>query len=151
MNGIWLFLLLGTWSMVTGWVELFKSFFSNGNQKEFVSVDAGRLDYKRNSRSYEMLSRDSVKTGSVLTATSPSKSPIPPMSPPRTGRQTPDYFSSQTKRYTPHSRSFSSPRPPQQDEYWDPSTTHAPPQAASRMPLEYDENGYMNPLGMNRI
>jgi hypothetical protein len=152
MNGIWLTFLLGRWTMVTGWGDVFMSLTgARRSQKEFVSVDA-RRDLKTDTRSYEMLSRDSAKTEeSVLTAISPSKSPIP-MSPSRSGRHTPDYFT-QTVRYQPHARSFSSPRPPSrtQDDVWDPAATHAPPQAASRMPRNYDDNGYVNPLGMNRI
>ena len=60
MNGIWLLILLGRWSMVTGWIELFKP---SKAKREFVSVDARLDDMKMNTdpRSYEMLSRDSGK------------------------------------------------------------------------------------------
>ncbi|KAM0329918.1 hypothetical protein ACHAQA_004084 [Verticillium albo-atrum] len=45
INGIWLLFLLGRWSMVTGWVDLFRS-FRGDSKKEFVSVDA-RQDVKK--------------------------------------------------------------------------------------------------------
>lgn len=60
MNGIWLLILLGRWSMVTGWIELFTRRPIQG-KREFVSVDAlgGPYDLKMNDpRSYEMLGRD---------------------------------------------------------------------------------------------
>lgn len=60
MNGIWLLILLGRWSMFTGWVELLTRRPMQG-KREFVSVDAlgGPYDLKMNDpRSYEMLGRD---------------------------------------------------------------------------------------------
>ncbi|KAK6067247.1 hypothetical protein SCUP234_11730 [Seiridium cupressi] len=154
MNGIWLVLLLGRATMVTGWREFFLSLGGNRTKKEFVSVDA-RLDLKKDPRSYEMLSRDSGKTESILTPISPAKSPMSP----RGGRQTPDYFGPQAPatRYQPHSRSFSSPRPPQQVS-WDaqsPYTSTPPvppaPPAQSRQMADGTDYEDMNPLGMNRI
>jgi hypothetical protein len=117
--------------MFTGWWELLRS-LSAKDKKEFVSVDA-RYELKKDTRSYEMLSRDS---SAVVTPLTPVKSPMSPTS----GRRTPDYFG-QTARYQPPVRSFSSPRPPQTPPTWDAQQTHARP------------NGYedMNPLGMNRI
>lgn len=143
MNGIWLLLLLGRWSMVTGWLDLFGSFRSNRPKKEFVSVDA-RMDIKQDPRSYEMLSRDSGKADTVLTPISATRSP------PRGGRHTPDYFG-QGARYQPHQRSFSSPRPPQQFQ-WDTTEGYQDayplPTMPSSRPHDYEN---MNPLGMNRI
>ncbi|KAI2618368.1 hypothetical protein GGR54DRAFT_631008 [Hypoxylon sp. NC1633] len=144
MNGIWLLLLLGRWSMFSGWLEFFASFTGVRAKKEFVSADA-RMDIKQDPRSYEMLSRDSGKTDTVLTPLSATKSPIT-----REGRQTPDYFG-QAARYQPHQRSFSSPRPPQQ-LHWD--TMQAYQQSYPPAPIppsrsyDYDD---INPLGMNRI
>lgn len=60
MNGVWLLILLGRWSMFTGWVELLTRQPMQG-KREFVSVDAlgGPYDLKMNDpRSYEMLGRD---------------------------------------------------------------------------------------------
>ncbi|KAI1390134.1 uncharacterized protein F4822DRAFT_225210 [Hypoxylon trugodes] len=143
MNGIWLLLLLGRWSMVTGWKDWIAS-FGGPRKKEFVSVDA-RMDIKQDPRSYEMLSRDSGKVEAVLTPLSAAKSPT------RGGRQTPDYFG-QAARYQPHQRSFSSPRPPQQYQ-WDPNQGYEesyplPAVHPSSRPNDYEN---MNPLGMNRI
>jgi hypothetical protein len=168
MNGIWLLFLLGRWSMVTGWAEYFVSLGGNRAKKEFVSVDA-RTDLNKDPRSYEMLSRDSGKTESILTPLSATMSPIRPMS----GRQTPDYFGNPTAHYQPHSRSFSSPRPPQQVS-WEPEPAHIPqgpythqgpysPSSPSSPSSPYGAHGSsrrmtdgsdyedVNPLGMNRI
>ncbi|OTB02093.1 hypothetical protein M426DRAFT_74790 [Hypoxylon sp. CI-4A] len=144
MNGLWLLLLLGRWSMVTGWMDLFASHSGTRTKKEFVSVDA-RIDIKQDPRSYEMLSRDSGNAEAVLTPLSATMSPTA-----RGGRQTPDYFG-QAARYQPHQRSFSSPRPPQQ-LHWDPTQEYPesyplPPMPPSRL-HDYEN---MNPLGMNRI
>ncbi|KAK8049715.1 hypothetical protein PG994_011445 [Apiospora phragmitis] len=112
MNGIWLLFLLGRWSMVTGWLETFGMTGGKRAKKEFVSMDA-RIDLKSDPRSYEMLSHDSGKDAEAgLTPISPAMSPTSP----RNGRHTPDYFGpgAVATRYQPHSRSFSSPRPPQQ-------------------------------------
>jgi hypothetical protein len=157
MNGIWLLILLGRWSMATGWVDLFVTNPSR-NKREFVSVDARLDDFKKDTRSYEMLSRDSGKTmddavtPSVVTPISPvAKSPFrsPSVShgapvasmhqPTPDGRRTPDYFGN-TQRYHTPARSFSSPRPPQ-TVTWDPEASFA----------KGDEEDYVNPLGMNRI
>ncbi|GKT55380.1 G-protein coupled receptor [Colletotrichum tofieldiae] len=138
MNGIWLLFLLGRWAMVLGWVDLFSS-CRGRNKKEFVSVDA-RYDVKKDTRAYEMLSRDS---SAVVTPISPVKSPV---ASPNSGRRTPDYFG-QTARYQPPMRSFSSPRPPQTPPTWDARATYARPESRARGDGFED----MNPLGMNRI
>jgi hypothetical protein len=57
MNGFWLLLLLGRVTMLTGWYELFAS-LPTRNKREFVSVDARLDDIKKDTRSYEMLSRE---------------------------------------------------------------------------------------------
>jgi len=136
MNGIWLMMLLGRWTMFTGWVELFQS-FGGRQKKEFVSADA-RVEAYKEPRSYQMLSRDSGKSEFVLTPLSAAKSPTSP----HDGRRTPDYFGP-TANYQPHTRSFSSPKPPQQVS-WDNK-----PQYHTRSSPEGHEG--MNPLGMNRI
>ncbi|KUI56597.1 Frizzled/smoothened-like sans CRD protein B [Cytospora mali] len=129
MNGIWLLVLLGRWSMVTGWVELFTHRPSQA-KREFVSVDARLDDMKMTTdpRSYEMLSRDSGKNvmmDGMVTPDTVREGPIyppirsylasttsPPIeSPTPSGRRTPDYFGPQA-RYQAPVRSFSSPRPP---------------------------------------
>jgi hypothetical protein len=157
MNGFWLALLLGRWSMVTGWRDLFTS-VPNRNKREFVSVDARLDDFKNETRSYEMLSRDSGKamddsvTPSVVTPISPTHARSPlgsPMQndyayPSKEGRRTPDYFGN-TARYHAPARSFSSPRPPQ-TVTWDARETYARAQSPH---AEHDR--YVNPLGMNRI
>lgn len=157
MNGIWLALLLGRWSMVTGWADLFFS-GRNRNKREFVSVDARLDDLKKDTRSYEMLSRDSGKTmddsvtPSVVTPVSPTytRSPVGSSMQQRDyapnnneGRRTPDFFGN-TVRYNTPVRSFSSPRPPQ-TVTWDARETYARPYSPPH------EEKYVNPLGMNRI
>jgi hypothetical protein len=137
MNGIWLLLLLGRWTMVTGWRDLFTS-SPNRNKREFVSVDARLDDLKKDTRSYEMLSRDTGKTmddsvtPSVVTPISPTHARSPVGSPishdymnmaNNDGRRTPDYFGNTARYHTP-ARSFSSPRPPQ-TVTWDARETYA--------------------------
>ena len=170
MNGIWLLFLLGRWSMVTGWIDKFRPSDSRRGQKEFVSVDA-RLDLKTDQRSYEMLSHDSGKAEDlVLTPISAAKSPMSP----RSGRQTPDYFGPAATRYQPHARSFSSPRPPQQNHVsWEgeempPSSVYetayntpyqaayqpSPPSRSASQTLSQPRptpDGYVDPLGLNRL
>lgn len=180
MNGFWLLVLLGRWSMVTGWRDFFLN-VPNRNKREFVSVDARLDDLKKDTRSYEMLSRDSGKTmddvvtRSVVTPLSPiAKSSLRSPSVNRDyanyynnllqqerrisgnvdGRRTPDYFG-QTARYQTPARSFSSPRPPQ-TVTWDANETYAAGSKAghgdNHDDAQEDDNGrYVNPLGMNRF
>lgn len=143
MNGLWLLILLGRWSMVTGWIELVTRKPIGTGKREFVSVDAlgGPYDLKMNTdpRSYEMLSRDkddvmvtpdTVREGPIYppirsylassAAATPQASDQYQQSPDLTsdgGRRTPDYFGSQhaMRTYQPPVRSFSSPRPPTRD------------------------------------
>ncbi|KAK3394460.1 hypothetical protein B0H63DRAFT_517587 [Podospora didyma] len=161
MNGIWLVLLLGRWTMVTGWRDMFGS--SSRNRREFVSVDARLDDLKKDTRSYEMLSgdhpgkmMDEAVTPSVVTPVSPAHmrymSPVESPNGQREpttdndGRRTPDYFGN-TARYHQPAKSFSSPRPPQQQQTvtWDARDTYATRQS------QFPEDDYVNPLGMNRI
>ncbi|KAI0395804.1 hypothetical protein F5Y17DRAFT_474086 [Xylariaceae sp. FL0594] len=158
MNGLWLLLLLGRWSMVTGWIELFASLGGRRN-KEFVSVDA-RSDLKNDPRTYEMLDRDSAAKNEDLLTPSSAMSPTSP------GRKTPDYFG-QTgpyQSYQPHQRSFSSPRAPQNVHFEmmnthayprspDPTHTHTRTHTHTHTHSESYSEDYedMNPLDMNRI
>ncbi|PSS03636.1 hypothetical protein BD289DRAFT_358722 [Coniella lustricola] len=153
INGLWLVLLLGRWSMVTGWLELITR-RPVGGKREFVSVDAlgGPYDLKMNTdpRSYEMLSRDkdgmltpvlTVREGPVYPplrnylastdATSPGGGADDVIMTPTAGyiggRRTPDYFG-QTARYQAPTRSFSSPRPPTREGQSSPASwEHAAP------------------------
>lgn len=149
MNGVWLLVLLGRWSMVTGWVEFFTHRPSPA-KREFVSVDARLDDVKMHTdpRSYEMLSRDSGKNemmDDMVTPDTVREGPIyPPIrsylastasptieSPTPSGRRTPDYFGP-TARYQAPVRSFSSPRPPTREGKgsqvgWDATATYASP------------------------
>ncbi|CAJ2501589.1 Uu.00g044420.m01.CDS01 [Anthostomella pinea] len=173
INGLWLLLLLGRWSMVTGWIDWFTGFGSSPAKKEFVSVDA-RMDFKTDPRSYEMLSHESTKNEHGLTPISALQSPGQV----QVGRRTPDYFGTGAQ-YQPHQRSFSSPRPPQSQHsqqspqvQWDvvEAYQHYPQQQQQQTPLQtpqqypqqpapahspspYPQTSYesMNPLGMNRI
>lgn len=163
MNGFWLLLLLGRWTMVTGWRDMFTS-APNRNKREFVSVDA-RLDD---------LKKDTLTPISPTHARSPVGSPISHdymNMPNNDGRRTPDYFGNTARYHTP-ARSFSSPRPPQ-TVTWDARETYAratsPPyeqqqrttspygQQRQRTASPYgqqqqqQQDRYVNPLGMNRI
>src|SRR5690348_5435380 len=146
--------------MVTGWRDLFTS-VPNRGKREFVSVDARLDDLKKDTRSYEMLSRDTGKTmddsvtPSVVTPISPIHARSPVRSPinhdymhmPNSdGRRTPDYFGNTARYHTP-ARSFSSPRPPQ-TVTWDARETYARPTSPQ---YAQQEDRYVNPLGMNRI
>jgi hypothetical protein len=162
MNGIWLCLLLGRWSMITGWRDLL--FSPSRSKREFVSVDARLDDLKKDTRSYEMLSRDDSGkimdhsvTPSIVTPISPTLARSGMGSPtmnnnhqdPESGRRTPDFFG-QTQRYHTPARSFSSPRPPQQATVtWDPTETYA--RGQSPYPQDGSPTNYVNPLGMNRL
>ena len=122
--------------MFTGWLDLVRKKVVKRNN-EFVSVDVGRL---KDPGSYEMLGRNADKTPE------PTFSPVTPLSPsahvpPKSGRETPDYFGREA-RYKSPSRSFSSPKAPphgQQQQGWGPER---PTPVASP---------YLDPLGMNKI
>lgn len=118
--------------MVQGWIELITKPFVKNTKKEFVSVDARTEIIKKDTRSYEMLSRDS---SAAVTPVSPVKS--------ADGRRTPDYFG-RTAQYHAPTRSFSSPRPPPTSS-WDAKDTYASPTSPSS-----PRKDMINPLGMNR-
>ncbi|KAK4672409.1 hypothetical protein QC763_102860 [Podospora pseudopauciseta] len=145
MNGIWLCLLLGRWSMITGWRDLLISSPSR-SKREFVSVDA-RLDD---------LKKDTLTPISPTLARSGMGSPTMHNhnQDPESGRRTPDFFG-QTQRYHTPARSFSSPRPPQQPQQatvtWDPTETYARGQSPGVYSQDGNPNNYVNPLGMNRL
>ncbi|KAI1332517.1 hypothetical protein F5Y16DRAFT_420557 [Xylariaceae sp. FL0255] len=153
MNGLWLLLILGRWSMVTGWVDLFRSYGKRKrNNNEFLSADA-RMDLKTDPRSYEMLDRENSTTGkeSILTKSSAMQPAA------QIGRQTPDYFG-RTTRYPARQGSFSSPRSPKNVEFE--MMNAAQHSISSPLPSHYPSttthiyspaSRNMNPLGMNRI
>ncbi|MBE3046459.1 hypothetical protein IMZ48_28795 [Candidatus Bathyarchaeota archaeon] len=140
---MWLLLLLGRWSMVTGWMDLGRSLFSRGGNREFVSVDANAQYDVKSDSAYEMISKD--KSGMVTSPPSVQLSPTP-----TSGLKTPDHYG-QTARYQPPVRSFSSPRPPSSPDGWDASATYARPMYQRRYYEDEEKGDNMNPLGMNRI
>jgi hypothetical protein len=134
--------------MLTGWLDILMQPLRRGKM-EFVSVDARRDVLKKDTRSYEMLSRDCGKTMDDLVTPS-AETPIPPLSKlharsssseradEENGRRTPDYFG-QAFRYQIPARSFSSPKPPNRVT-WD------------AMPAQYPEtDNDVHPLGMNQV
>jgi len=140
--------LFGRWSMVTAWRDLVVTAVWR-NRKEFVSVDARLDDLKKDTRSYEMLSRDTGKTMEDVVTPSSVVSPLPPVARypmEHSGRTTPDYFG-HTVRYQPPTRSFSSPRPPQ-SVTWDSRPMY---ERSTTKEEEDDDYEDLNPLGMNRI
>ena len=107
-NGIWLCLLLGRWSMVTGWVALIHSKFHRSN--DFVSVDARRLS--ADPRTYEMLAstpQPAIKSPDSLMTT--TASPVPAFAPMNKEANEVDYFGREA-RFAPSRGSFSSPKAP---------------------------------------
>ncbi|KAJ9142125.1 Frizzled/smoothened-like sans CRD protein B [Pleurostoma richardsiae] len=162
MNGIWLIILLGRWSMVTGWMELVTKTPAR-SKREFVSVDARLDDLKKDplspmSPSAASRARSPPPSGLAYYNMYSGATTSPDATSPgggghnhtgsfasANGRRTPDYFG-QTARYHTPARSFSSPRPPQQGSgSWDARETYARPGTSN---MEYED---MNPLGMNRI
>lgn len=166
LNGIWLLFLLGRWSMVTGWIDLFSSLFGRSRKAEFVSVDA-RFDAKPHMRSYEMISRE---TSAAVTPVAPAQRKPDRLS-------TPDFFN-QPSRNADNGRSNLSPRATQRP--WDGpakfATSPQPYDAARRQQSsphqwvqdqqqwqghheksfqqrvgERDSSDGVNPLGMNRF
>lgn len=75
--------------MFIAWYDMVKSRFRP--TKEFVSVDA--LAFTKDTRSYEMLSKEAGKTPE------PVLSPITPAM--HTGRETPDYFGREARYQHP--------------------------------------------------
>lgn len=120
--GLQTFFLLLRWSMVTGWVELFKSKFSKN--REFVSLDARH--YQENPKNYELKKFEQTDLQSPQNAFS-----SPDFSDHRD--DTLDYFHKETERpYRSPTQSYSTPRPFSQEAItayprvdWDPRSTHA--------------------------
>ena len=164
MNGIWCLILLGRWTMVTGWIELIRGKVKPDT--EFVSADVRTLKIP-NAGNYEMLSRDRDnlpvnndrdRLGSK--AQDFSITPISPLTPAahtastpnKSGRETPDYFGREA-RYKSPTRSFSSPKPPHGTmKSWDSHTSHAMPLPSSSQ-HQQQQQYYpgMDPLSMNKI
>ncbi|KAK8036761.1 g-protein coupled receptor [Apiospora phragmitis] len=95
MNGIWLLCLLGRWSMVTGWVEVFGIGMPTGVRAVSASVEPC-MD-SRDHRGHELLSCDSSKEE--------GESGLTPVNPTSSGRHTPGYLDEQpcdTKRTRDH-------------------------------------------------
>jgi len=143
INGLWLVLLLGRWSMFTGWRDMLATVPSR-NKREFVSVDA-RLDDLKETNTLTPISpvlKSPLRSPSSVRASSAT--------PNNDGRRTPDYFG-HTARYHAPTKSFSSPRPPQQVT-WDARDTYASPNPYSTRPTALpEEDEYVHPLSMNRI
>ncbi|KAI9894523.1 MAG: hypothetical protein M1814_001877 [Vezdaea aestivalis] len=107
-NGLWLLVALGRWSMITGWVDLFRTRFRR--KTNFVSIDARRESI--NPRTYEMLAspRSGVKSPDpLISAASPQAGYTPTLK--ESGGV--DYFDRHTSRYNSPHLSFSSPKAPQ--------------------------------------
>ncbi len=120
-------MFLGRWSMLHGWLELFRTKFGR-KKNEFVSADARHLS--NDPRTYEMLSG----TGTQLNIRTPdrvlSPNPREGMSPGPDLKQ--DYLGTARAYVNPVS-SYSYPRPPSQQKDWDPRSTHASPGVAYDM------------------
>lgn len=154
MNGLWLAFLLGRWSMVTGWRDLFLN-VPNRNKREFVSVDARLDDLKKDTLTpLSPVAKSSLRSPSASRDYTNYYNNLMQqenrISGNVDGRRTPDYFG-QTARYHTPARSFSSPRPPQ-TVTWDPRATYAPSAKHGAGDSDEENNGnYVNPLGMNRF
>ncbi len=131
---------------MTGWADLLKP--PSRHKKEFVSVDARLDDIKKDSRSYEMLSRGSGKTIDDVVTPPSAVTPVSPAARSPYGspeRRTSDYFS-RAVRYPMPERVFQAPpRPPQATAWYSSESFDGPGQRDGR---SYED---MNPLGMNRI
>ncbi|KAI1433633.1 hypothetical protein GGR50DRAFT_476484 [Xylaria sp. CBS 124048] len=134
INGLWLLLILGRWSMATGWMEFFAA-LGTRRDPEFGPMDP-HVDFKNDPRSYEMLDRDTAKNEAMVPPGS-AMSHISPI------RQTPNSFGGHSQPVFQHRRSISSPRAAQNVRF-DMVNTYPETPAAAYAP------GY-NPLGMNRI
>lgn len=107
LNGIWCLLLLGHFSMFTGWYELAKGIREHASFEVFR--DGAGTDNFENPGAYEMPAnvRNGAKTPEP--AFTQISSPTPVTS--KTGRVTPDYFGRKA-RYNPPSHSTISPQTP---------------------------------------
>jgi hypothetical protein len=161
--------------MVTGWVELLMH-VPNRNKREFVSVDARIDDLKKDTRSYEMLSRDSGKnmddmvTSPVVTPLSPvaQKSALrSPRSPSAAGNTDyADYYNNLVHQDNRIAGNVDGRRTPdyfgQTARYHTPARSFSSPkppqtvtwdmaQPGGEGSAEDNDNKYVNPLGMNRF
>ncbi|KAK2785353.1 hypothetical protein FQN53_007793 [Emmonsiellopsis sp. PD_33] len=109
MSGLWTLIFLGRYSMILGWIDLFKR--KLGRSREFVSVDA--RDRVGNNRSYEMINASSrnqvVKSPEPLLPPSPSDLSMSTLRF-SGGKETESY--TREIKYTSPALSFSTPRPP---------------------------------------
>lgn len=137
LSGLWTFLFLGRFSMITGWKDLIKQTFSS--KKEFVSWDA-RND-KAPGHGYEMFGgsrQNSIKSPDPLI--SPRESEISMYS--TYGAKESSYQQTEELNYTPQVMSFSRPRPPSANRGdvhvrdWDPRSTFA--RGGSAWPGDYN-------------
>lgn len=104
--GLQVFFLLLRWSMLTGWVEFFKSRFSKN--REFVSLDAKH--YQENPKNYELRKFEQ---------TDQQPPPHAFSSPDYEGHHdgAPDYYQKESERpYTSPTQSYSAPRLFSQDK-----------------------------------
>ncbi|KAI9828780.1 MAG: hypothetical protein M1832_001885 [Thelocarpon impressellum] len=130
MNGIWCIILLGRWSMVTGWGAFLKQRFQR--KREFVSVDARR--FSKDPRTYEMLQSPPQSDAKATEVTSPEPVATPRQDrrearvgfPPTPTRENSDYFGQEATYSSPH-LSFSAPRAPawKASGDWDATATYA--------------------------
>ncbi|KAI1821745.1 hypothetical protein F4861DRAFT_517624 [Xylaria intraflava] len=135
MNGLWLLLILGRWSMVTGWAEWFAAL--GRHRGAGYGPRDSHVEFKNDPRSYEI-----------------TTSPTPPV------QTAPDYFGGHAAAYHQHARSASSPRSPQNVRF-DMMNPYPEPPTAAYVPAPAPPQGYVhndmnvnvnvNPLGMNRI
>ncbi|KAJ5908071.1 hypothetical protein N7495_000753 [Penicillium taxi] len=126
--GFWNFILFVRPSMFVGWVELFKSKFTNNH--EFISVDAhGR---RADSKGFEMLTSQvkSPEPETYMRSPTPSGIVGHTLSTRTTPRPSLDVRTPMVReaRYVRPSMSFSAPRSPsaQARNEWDPSSSFAP-------------------------
>lgn len=150
LNGIWVLLFLGRFTMVQAWIDLFKLKFGR-KHPDFVSVDARRHSL-RLPGDYKMIVSPASTYRGVDTPSMPEKATLSPNGEKGTMAVSPssvystdrraEYFGKES-RYASPTLSFSSPRPPSASgrggvvgggdggwggamgREWDPSTTHA--------------------------
>ncbi|KAI2638207.1 hypothetical protein GGS21DRAFT_488908 [Xylaria nigripes] len=134
MNGLWLLLLLGRWSMVTGWVDWFAA-VKERRKSDFGTINK-HVNFKHDPRSYEMLDRESAAQNDTILTPS---SAMPPAAQVHT---TPEYFAGRMTPYRPPQRTLSSSRPPQNVQFQMMSTSPEPP-AATYTPAPISPHGYV--------
>ncbi|RMZ90655.1 hypothetical protein DV736_g2105, partial [Chaetothyriales sp. CBS 134916] len=117
LSGFWCLLFFGRWSMILGWIDLFKRNCLR-RKHEFVSADARR--FSRDPSTYEMLSAtpnplnvnlpDKAYTPLSMPPASTRQSTLPPKSPDFDAKDQSDY--GQARVYVTPVDSYSVPRPP---------------------------------------